>query len=134
MNRENLEEVRARLLSEQSVQHMVRVRAYEIYEMRGGQPGWEAHDWLQAEGEVLAFLIANESNRHDEEQVQPVVKAPAIPEPTRASSSPTSVKAAVSKRPAAKKTASPKTSPRKPEPKLKTKPARKTSPNKESDR
>jgi len=135
MNRENLEEIRARLLNEERVQHMVRVRAYEIYQMRGGQPGWEAHDWLQAEGEVLAFLIANEFNRHDEEQPQRDGAQPsAIAEAPPASSGATPVKTKVSKRSAPKKTASPKTSTRKPEPKLKTKPARKASPNKESDR
>lgn len=63
---ESLEEVRDRLLREERVQDMVRIRAYEIYLMRGGQPGWESHDWFQAEGEVLAFLIALESHLEDE--------------------------------------------------------------------
>jgi hypothetical protein len=66
---ESLEEVRNRLLREDRVQQMVRMRAYEIYKMRGGQPGWESHDWFQAEGEVLAFLIAIESRLEDEEAV-----------------------------------------------------------------
>ena len=51
MTMESLEELRNRLLREERVQLMVRTRAYEIYQMRGGQPGWEAQDWFQAETE-----------------------------------------------------------------------------------
>jgi Protein of unknown function (DUF2934) len=32
----------------------IRVRAYEIYQQRGNQPGSEHEDWLLAEREVLA--------------------------------------------------------------------------------
>ena len=32
----------------------IRIRAYEIFEQRGGEPGRELEDWLQAEAEVLA--------------------------------------------------------------------------------
>jgi hypothetical protein len=66
MNKDNLEELRERLLREDKVQHMIRVRAYEIYRMRGPQPGAPASDWFQAESEVLSFLLANESLRLDE--------------------------------------------------------------------
>lgn len=31
----------------------IRARAYEIYLERGGQPGHEVEDWLQAEREVI---------------------------------------------------------------------------------
>ena len=30
----------------------IRIRAYEIYLRRGGQPGYELEDWLQAEREL----------------------------------------------------------------------------------
>ena len=30
----------------------IRIRAYEIYLQRGGQPGYELEDWLQAEREL----------------------------------------------------------------------------------
>ena len=30
----------------------IRVRAYEIYLQRGGHPGYELEDWLQAEREL----------------------------------------------------------------------------------
>ena len=30
----------------------IRNRAYEIYLLRGGQPGYELEDWLQAEREL----------------------------------------------------------------------------------
>ena len=86
MTTESLEELRNRLLREERVQQMVRTRAYEIYKMRGSQPGWEAHDWFQAEGEVLAFLIAIESRLEDEETAAeafapvPALEAPAVSE------------------------------------------------------
>ena len=81
MTTESLEELQRRLLQQDSVQRMIQMRAYEIYQMRGGQPGGEAQDWFHAEGEVLAFLIASESTRADEpatdgDQIQ------AAPEPT----------------------------------------------------
>ena len=31
----------------------IRNRAYELYMLRGGQPGYELEDWLQAEQEIL---------------------------------------------------------------------------------
>jgi hypothetical protein len=66
MTNESLEELRERLLRQQRVQMMIQVRAYEIYQMRGGKPGGEAQDWFHAEGEVLAFLLASESVHADE--------------------------------------------------------------------
>jgi len=66
MTTESLEELRRRLLQQESVQRMIQIRAYEIYRMRGCQPGGEAQDWFHAEGEVLAFLIAGESAQNDE--------------------------------------------------------------------
>lgn len=50
------------MLKDQSVQEMIRARAYEIFVLRGRQPGGETRDWSQAEEEVLAFLIADESS------------------------------------------------------------------------
>ncbi len=35
------------------LQEEVRRRAYELYEQRGMQDGFEVEDWLQAEAEVL---------------------------------------------------------------------------------
>jgi hypothetical protein len=32
----------------------IRARAFEIYEARGGEPGQDLDDWLQAEGELRA--------------------------------------------------------------------------------
>jgi hypothetical protein len=65
MTTESLEALRRRLLQRESVQRMIQIRAYEIYQMRGCQPGGEAQDWFHAEGEVLAFLIAGESAQND---------------------------------------------------------------------
>ena len=33
----------------------IRERAYEIYLQRGGQPGYQLQDWLQAERELAAI-------------------------------------------------------------------------------
>lgn len=38
------------------LRHEVAQRAYEIYELRGGWPGSEIDDWLQAEREILNAL------------------------------------------------------------------------------
>src|SRR5215216_5235518 len=61
MSRESTEELRQRLLRDERVQELISRRAYEIYVMRGGQPGGEAHDWFQAESEILSILIEEES-------------------------------------------------------------------------
>ena len=70
MTEENLGQFRARLLREERVQQMIRLRAYEIFQMRGGHAGGQAHDWFQAEGEVLAFLLANESRLAEEHEAE----------------------------------------------------------------
>ena len=131
MTIDNLEELRERLLREERVQRMVRARAYEIYEMRGGQPGWESHDWFQAEGEVLAFLIAHESRRVDEKtaaettsaasapEAHPLAPATKEPRPRAAS------KARDAKKSSTKKTATKEAPSKKPEPKPKAKRTRK---------
>jgi len=85
---ESLEELRNRLLREERVQLMVRTRAYEIYQMRGGQPGWESRDWFQAEGEVLAFLIALESRLDDESTTEETTLTMSAPETTSVSKAP----------------------------------------------
>lgn len=40
----------------------IRLRAYALYEARGGEPGHELADWVQAENEVLerAFQAADQ--------------------------------------------------------------------------
>ncbi len=37
-----------------NLQEQIRIRAYELYEQRGQEPGNELQDWLQAETEILA--------------------------------------------------------------------------------
>src|ERR1043166_5699483 len=70
MSRESIEELKARLLSDSEVQMMIRMRAYEVYLMRGGQPGGQAEDWFRAESEVLSFLIEEEKRRVLEEATE----------------------------------------------------------------
>ena len=48
------------LLTDDEVRGKVALRAYEIYEDRGGQHGRDIDDWLQAETEVLS-----EAQRHE---------------------------------------------------------------------
>jgi len=57
MKIESYEELRARLMRDPEVRGMIQKRAYEIYLHRGNQPGGEAHDWLQAESEILGQLM-----------------------------------------------------------------------------
>jgi Protein of unknown function (DUF2934) len=38
----------------QTREQEIRIRAYEIYLQRGGQPGRELEDWLQAENELTS--------------------------------------------------------------------------------
>jgi hypothetical protein len=67
MSRESTEAVKSRLLSDPEVQLMIRMRAFEIYQMHGGHGGSAADDWFRAESEVLTFLVAEENRRADEE-------------------------------------------------------------------
>ena len=95
---ESLEDLRNRLLREERVQLMVRTRAYEIYQMRGGQPGWEARDWFQAESEVLAFLIALESRLEDEKTAAEAIPAVSAREASLVSEAPAVAEAAPGKK------------------------------------
>lgn len=76
MSKESLKELRERLLRDELAQELIRMRAFEIYTLRGGQPGGEAHDWFQAEGEVLTFLIEEESRRASGSQWATAATAP----------------------------------------------------------
>jgi len=71
MSRESTEALKARLLSDSEVQLMIRMRAYEIYQLRGGHGGNPAEDWFHAESEVLSFLIDEENRRAAEEAQAP---------------------------------------------------------------
>lgn len=70
MTKESLEALRERLIRDERVRQMIRVRAYEIYQMRGPHSGGQAQDWFQAEDEILAFLIADESHRAEERETK----------------------------------------------------------------
>lgn len=87
MTKESLEELRERLIRDERVRQMIKVRAYELYQMRGHQLGGPAQDWFQAEDEILAFLIADESQRVDEKEAQPAESTSQLqspPEPAAA--------------------------------------------------
>jgi hypothetical protein len=85
MSKESLEDLRERLLRDEHAQQLIRMRAFEIYRLRGEQPGGEAHDWFQAETEVITFLIEEESSRPSDSQ-----SASAPTEPEARASNPTS--------------------------------------------
>ncbi|HTS07148.1 MAG TPA: DUF2934 domain-containing protein [Candidatus Eisenbacteria bacterium] len=40
------------------LQERIRVRAYELFEQRGCEPGHELEDWLQAKAEVETDVVA----------------------------------------------------------------------------
>lgn len=131
MTTENLEELRERMLRKENVQEMIRVRAYEIFQMRGGQPGGEAHDWFHAESEVLAFLIADESAREDDRAEAETVGSreseasgakPATKKPrTRSAAKPSNAKSTAAKKAATKRATSTKRTESKPKSKRTTK-------------
>lgn len=78
MTTESLEELRERLLRDENVQEMIHARAFEIYRMRGVQPGSAAQDWFQAESEVLAFLLAHQPEQVTEEEVEQIAATPMV--------------------------------------------------------
>ena len=59
----NLQEIRERLLCDESVREQITRRAFEIYASRGYVGGREFEDWLQAENEFLPQLIEEERQR-----------------------------------------------------------------------
>ena len=58
-----VEEIRARLLSDDRIQYLIQQRAYEIWILRGRQHGRADEDWRLAENEVVGFLIEEELRR-----------------------------------------------------------------------
>ena len=45
----------SRELSTEDLQEKIRQRAYELYELRGGEEGLDVDDWLKAESEVTGI-------------------------------------------------------------------------------
>jgi Protein of unknown function (DUF2934) len=41
----------------QELEHQIRLRAYELYEARGREDGYELEDWLRAEGEIASKKV-----------------------------------------------------------------------------
>ena len=52
-----MEQSKRDLLTDNEFREKVALRAYEIYEDRGGQHGRDLDDWLQAETDVLAEAV-----------------------------------------------------------------------------
>jgi hypothetical protein len=71
MNGENVEQIRDEMANDEQVRAKISLRAYEIYLSRGGEPGGEVQDWLQAENEVLTSLSEEQSLRTAPESTQP---------------------------------------------------------------
>jgi len=57
---EKTEGIRRHLLSNDGIREKIELRAYELFQTRGGEPGHEMEDWAQAENEVLSPLIEQE--------------------------------------------------------------------------
>ncbi|HWO03083.1 MAG TPA: DUF2934 domain-containing protein [Blastocatellia bacterium] len=130
MSGESLEELRERLLRDEHTQELIRMRAFEIYKLRGGKPGGEAHDWFQAQSEVLTFLIEEESRSASESQSSAAgAKAAAAPptlepdKPSKAASKPRAARktkeASAEKKPAKRAAKKPAESSEKARPKAK---------------
>lgn len=64
-----MEQGKRNLLTDYEFREKVALRAYEIYEDRGGQHGRDISDWLQAESDVLAE--AAQHQRGAPERMQP---------------------------------------------------------------
>jgi len=52
-------------LPEETDSKTIEVRAYELYEQRGGEPGHELEDWLEAEREIGKITMAKEPESID---------------------------------------------------------------------
>lgn len=48
-------------LSEENLRRQIEVRAYEIYLSRGCADGNSQQDWLQAEDEIIAGIVAQDT-------------------------------------------------------------------------
>jgi hypothetical protein len=59
MTTEREERLRERLLGDDEVRAAISLRAYEIYQRRGGEPGHEIEDWVQA-GQAVARTTSTE--------------------------------------------------------------------------
>jgi hypothetical protein len=133
MSKEDLDERREELIRDERVRQMIRVRAYEIYQMRGPQPGGQAQDWFQAENEVLSFLIADESRQIENEsrkvEIEPSTASTTV---AAAPAKATATKKSSSRIASAAKTTSKKRTTKKP-PDTEPKPARKRSTPKEPE-
>jgi hypothetical protein len=126
-----LEELRQQLLRDYSVQEMIRVRAYEIFVMRGVQPGGPAQDWFQAENEVLAFLLANQPPEQPTGDEVEVPGAPSVADASREPQTPEkkrkprSVSKEPAKKPTTRRTGAKKSTPKESKPR---RPRRKSNP------
>jgi hypothetical protein len=49
-----MEQNKQTLLADEAIREKITLRAYELYQDRGGQHGRDIDDWLQAETEVLS--------------------------------------------------------------------------------
>jgi DUF2934 family protein len=71
MNGDNTEQLREKSANDEEMRESISLRAYQIYLSRGGEPGCEVEDWLQAENEVLTSLTEEQSPRTAPESTQP---------------------------------------------------------------
>lgn len=54
-------QLREQMLADEGVRSTIAMRAYEIYQDRGGESGGDLDDWLQAENEILTVLLEQPS-------------------------------------------------------------------------
>jgi hypothetical protein len=75
MRSERQERFRERLLSDDEVRAAISLRAYDLYQRRGAEPGHEIEDWVQAENEILEALIKEEPQLAAESSAAHVIPA-----------------------------------------------------------
>jgi hypothetical protein len=62
---ESVETVRQRLSADEAVREVINRRAYELYEQSGSQPGHDIEHWLEAEDEIVGYLMAGHAQDPD---------------------------------------------------------------------
>jgi len=54
--------------SQELTEEIIRIRAYQLFEMRGQEHGHDMEDWLQAEAEVMGKKKPSASEKPDSEE------------------------------------------------------------------
>lgn len=70
MENDGEKDLRESLYNDEGMLERIRARAYELYLSRGGEPGREVEDWLQAEKEALTSLAEEQPSSEAAKKAQ----------------------------------------------------------------